>query len=50
MALDSCDQFHRLTKNVIPRHYEITIRPNLKTFKFTGNVKIDVTVWCIIIN
>ena len=38
------DKFHRLGKQVIPKHYELTIRPDLDTFTFTGQVKIDLKV------
>lgn len=38
------DSFRRLSKDVVPIHYDLTVVPNLESFKFTGNVKIDLKV------
>lgn len=36
--------FERLTKTICPRHYDLTIRSDLETFEFFGDVKIDFRV------
>ncbi|KAG1651324.1 Puromycin-sensitive aminopeptidase [Nymphon striatum] len=36
--------FERLPENVLPKEYNITIKPNLNTFKFNGQVKIECLV------
>jgi aminopeptidase 2 len=33
-----------LPANVIPRHYDLTLEPDFKTFKFKGTVTIDLDV------
>ena len=33
-----------LPRKIIPNHYNLTLKPNFKSFKFDGNVKIDVEV------
>jgi len=33
-----------LPGNVIPRHYNVTLEPDFKTFKFKGTVIIDLDV------
>lgn len=38
------EAFHRLSKTVVPSHYEIRIVPNLDAFTFGGKVKIDLKV------
>lgn len=37
-------EFQRLPKDVVPRHYALTLTPNLKTFTFEGKVDIDIEV------
>lgn len=37
-------EFERLPKNVVPKHYSLTLTPNLKTFTFDGKVDIDIEV------
>jgi hypothetical protein len=39
--------FERLPKTIVPKHYDLTIQPFLDTFKFNGNVIIDIQV-CLI--
>ena len=36
--------FERLTRTVVPTHYDLSIRTHLDTFKFHGTVIIDVQV------
>ncbi|CAK9301296.1 unnamed protein product [Gordionus sp. m RMFG-2023] len=36
--------FQRLPKTVIPRHYDIEIKPNLKNLNFTGKELIDIEI------
>ncbi|CAF1025971.1 unnamed protein product [Adineta ricciae] len=36
--------FERLSKTIVPTHYDLTIQPFLETFKFDGNVTIDIQV------
>ena len=36
--------FERLTRTIVPTHYELSIRTHLDTFKFHGTVIIDVQV------
>ena len=38
------ETFHRLSKNVVPTHYEILIAPDLESFKFSGKVAINLKV------
>ena len=38
------EQFTRLPRSVIPQHYEIHLTPNFTTFKFDGEVNINVAV------
>lgn len=37
-------EFQRLPKNVVPKHYGLTLTPDLKTFEFEGKVDIDIEV------
>jgi aminopeptidase N len=37
-------QAQRLSTNVVPQHYSLTLEPDLKTATFTGKEKIDVTL------
>jgi aminopeptidase 2 len=36
--------FERLPKNVLPINYELTVRPDFNSYKFDGNVIIDLNV------
>jgi hypothetical protein len=36
--------FERLSQTIVPIHYELTVRPYLDTFKFTGDVAITIEV------
>lgn len=36
--------FQRLSQNVVPTHYDLTIQPHLDTFKFNGDVNIHLKV------
>jgi hypothetical protein len=46
---DNDELLERLPLTIIPTHYDLTIRPFLDTFKFNGNIIIDIQVWfCII--
>ena len=38
------DLFERLTRTIVPTHYDLSIRTHLDTFKFHGTVIIDVQV------
>ena len=41
-------EFKRLSRSVRPSNYNITIHPNLETFKFTGSEVVDIEVlFCI---
>lgn len=33
-----------LPRKIIPNHYNLTLKPNFKSFKFDGNVKIDLQI------
>ena len=35
---------HRLSRDILPRHYALELRPNLDEHTFTGTVAIDVEV------
>ena len=39
--------FERLPKSVVPKHYDLQIKPDLKTFIFEGQetVKVEVSNW-----
>ncbi|TPX47347.1 hypothetical protein SeMB42_g03352 [Synchytrium endobioticum] len=37
-------EHHMLPTNATPTHYEVTLSPNLETFKFKGNVNIHLTI------
>lgn len=41
---DTKKLFERLTQTIIPTNYDLTIQPFLETFKFKGNVTIDIQV------
>ncbi len=41
---DTTKLFERLPQTVVPIHYDLTIQPFLDTFKFNGNVIIDLQV------
>ncbi|RWS09721.1 Puromycin-sensitive aminopeptidase-like protein [Dinothrombium tinctorium] len=43
-ASNECNTFSRLPLTVIPRHYDIVIKPDLHNFKFDGSELIDVAV------
>ena len=43
-ALESDADEHRLTREVVPRNYDLTLSPNLSTFTFDGKVVIEVDV------
>ena len=43
-------KFNRLSSKIVPSKYELTLNPNLKTLKFTGNVTIDLEVKFSIFN
>ena len=36
--------FERLPKSVSPINYQLTVQPDFNTFKFNGNVVIDLEV------
>ena len=36
--------FKRLPTSVVPANYQITLQPNLETFKFKGNQIVDIEV------
>jgi len=36
--------FQRLSSTIVPTHYDLTIQPNLDTFKFNGDVNIHLKV------
>ena len=36
--------FERLPETIVPIHYDLTIQPFLDTFKFNGDVIIDIQV------
>ncbi|GLH04429.1 Aminopeptidase [Gryllus bimaculatus] len=38
--------FVRLPKSVVPEHYELLLKPDLKTFLFEGKLKVKVQVKC----
>lgn len=38
------ETFSRLSPFVLPTHYVLSIKPDLRNFKFTGSVKIDLDV------
>lgn len=38
-----------LPKNVKPLHYDLTLEPNFETFKYEGQVTIDLEVVCILV-
>lgn len=44
--IETCDpdSEFRLAKNVQPSHYQLTLRPDLVSFRFDGEVLINVTV------
>lgn len=37
-------EFQRLPKSVVPKHYELALIPDLKTFTFEGKVAIHIEV------
>ncbi|XP_071450915.1 puromycin-sensitive aminopeptidase [Hetaerina americana] len=42
--MPTCKPFERLPKSVVPRHYELLLQPNLKTFVFQGKETVQVEV------
>lgn len=36
--------FHRLPANVVPKHYAITLKPDLKAFSFSGSQLVDIEI------
>ncbi|KAI1303652.1 Puromycin-sensitive aminopeptidase [Halotydeus destructor] len=36
--------FQRLPSTVVPKHYAITLQPNLKTFRFDGHQTVDIEI------
>ncbi len=44
MPSEVSEMFERLSANIIPINYHLTIRPNLKAFEFKGTVSIDLKV------
>lgn len=43
-AMTESKPFERLPKSVVPKHYGLTLSPNLTTFVFEGEVNIDLQV------
>jgi len=35
---------YQLPRDVVPRHYEVTVRPDLGTFRFSGSVAVEIDV------
>lgn len=44
MATTEKKQFQRLPTNIRPRHYEITLIPDMKKFIFDGTQNVDIEV------
>ncbi|KAG8229240.1 hypothetical protein J437_LFUL007926, partial [Ladona fulva] len=42
--MPTCKPFERLPKSVVPRHYELLLQPNLKTFVFQGRETVNLQV------
>lgn len=36
--------FQRLSRSIVPKHYDLTIQPNFESFTFDGHVRIDIEI------
>jgi len=47
LTMPESKPFERLPKSVVPKHYDLQIKPDLKTFIFEGHetVKVEVSNW-----
>lgn len=44
MSKEKTTLFQRSSRSVIPKHYDLTIRPDLEKFIFDGQVRIDIEI------
>lgn len=44
VTMPESKQFQRLPKNVVPKHYDLKLIPNLEKFTFTGKTSVKVSV------
>ena len=42
--MTASDRREILPTNVVPRHYKLSLTPDFKTFKYSGNVSVDIDV------